>query len=58
LDAVGALRDVRDGHGDQLLRLARQGAIGENFAPESLERGLDARNELAALARRAGEVSG
>jgi hypothetical protein len=37
-DAIGALRHVGGRHGDQLLGLLRQGAIGEDGAAEVLER--------------------
>src|SRR5215204_2920898 len=51
LDAVRAPGDVRDGHGDQLLRLRRQCVVGKNLAPEGLERRMEVRSEFTALAR-------
>ena len=37
LDAELTLRDVRDGHRDQLLGLLVEGAVGEDLAAERLE---------------------
>lgn len=46
--AVGALGDVRDGHGDQLLCLLGQGAVGEDLVAERVERLVNRGSEFAA----------
>ena len=43
-NAVGTLRGVRDGHGDELLGLLRQGAVGEDGLAEGLEGVVDRLN--------------
>jgi SOS response associated peptidase (SRAP) len=47
-DAVGALRDMSDRDGDQLLCLDRQGAFGEYFLAECLKSVVDLGSELLA----------
>lgn len=55
LDAIGALGDMGDGDGDQLLGLCIQGAIGEHSPAEHLERLFSVRRQrLAALCQRMG----
>ena len=41
LNAIGALRDMRDGDRDELLCLARKGAVREYLLAEGLERDMD-----------------
>jgi len=50
-DAVGALRDMGDGDGDQLLCLDRQCAIREYLLAERLEGVVDFRSEPLARIR-------
>ena len=50
-DAVGALRDMGDGDGDQLLCLYRQCAIREYLPAERLEGVVDFRSEPLARIR-------
>jgi hypothetical protein len=54
LDAVRALRDVRDGHCDELLRLLVEGAFGEDGFAELIPGGLGLRGQLAAKPRQLG----
>jgi hypothetical protein len=42
---------MRDGHGDELLGLRRQGAVGEHLVAELLERRANLGRELLTLLR-------
>jgi hypothetical protein len=54
LDAIGALGDMSDGDGNQLLRLGIESAITEYLATERIECRLGVRRELPALVRQLG----
>ena len=47
LDAIRALRDVRDRNGEDLLHFGRKRTLGENRLPKCLERRLLVRGQVA-----------
>lgn|GEM_PF-5251599 len=49
IDALGTLRHVGDGDGDQILHFARQRAVGEDAFAECLECGRRVRCQFVAL---------
>ena len=58
LDAIGALGDMGDGNGNQLLRLGVESTIGEHLAAERIERRLGVGRKSRRLCASSGDGSG